>query len=166
MDENIMSKNFGKIKQVKNYKEGSVLKGTIKSIQPYGAFVEVSPGVVGLLHVEDISASKIKCPNDRFVVGNRLKVMVKHYDVNTGRLTLSTKQLFGTWQENIKEFEENTIVKGIVRNKDKYGVFIELKPNLVGLAKYKGYVSYGDEVNVLIKKISEETERVKLVIVD
>lgn len=166
MDENIMSKNFGKIKQIKNYKEGSVLKGTIKSIQPYGAFVEVSPGVVGLLHVEDISVSKIKCPNDRFVVGNRLKVMVKHYDVNTGRLTLSTKQLFGTWQENIKEFEENTIVKGIVRNKDKYGVFIELKPNLVGLAKYKGYVSYGDEVNVLIKKISEGTERVKLVIVD
>ena len=72
----------------------------------------------------------------------------------------------GSWEGNIKDFEEKTVVKGIVRNKDKYGIFIELKPNLVGLAEYKGYVSYGDEVNVFIKKISKETKKVKLVIVD
>ena len=166
MNENMISKDFERIRQIKKYKKGSVLQGTIKSIQPYGAFVEVSPNVVGLLHIKDISISRINNTSDRFRVGNQIKVMVKHYDMDTGRLMLSTKELFGTWKENIKDITEKTIVKGVVRNKDKYGVFVELKPNLVGLAKYKGYVSYGDEVNVFVKKISEETKKVKLVIVD
>lgn len=166
MSENIMSKDFESIKKTRNLKKGNVLQGTIKSIQPYGVFVEVYENVVGLLHIEDISVSRIKHPKDRYKVGNKIKVQVKNYDSDTGRLAFSTKELHGSWEENIKDFSESTIVKGIVRNRDKYGVFVELKPNLVGLAEYKGYVSYGDEVNVFIKKISEETKKVKLVIVD
>ena len=140
--------------------------GTVKSIEPYGVFVEVGKNMVGLLHINDISVSRINHPSDRFKVGNKIKVSVKKYDVDTGKLSLSTKEILGSWEENIKEFNEKTVVKGIVRNRDKYGVFVELKPNLVGLAEYKSYVSYGDEVNVFIKKISKETKKVKLVIVD
>ena len=149
-----------------NFKKGNILQGTVKSIKPYGAFVEVAENVVGLLHLEDISISRIKNPKDRYKVGSKIKVQVKSYDSNTGRLSLSTKELLGSWEDNIKDFSEKTVVKGIVRNRDKYGVFVELKPNLVGLAEYKSYVSYGDEVNVFIKKISKETKKVKLVIVD
>lgn len=166
MNENIMSKDFKSNITKRNYKKGSILQGIVKSIQPYGAFVEVAENVIGLLHIEDISVSRIKHPKDRFKVGNKIKVQVKNYDSNTGRLSLSTKELHGSWEDNIKEFSEKTVVKGIVRNRDKYGVFVELKPNLVGLAEYKSYVSYGDEVNVFIKKISSETKKVKLVIVD
>ena len=153
-------------KAVRKLKKGNIIQGKIKSIEPYGAFVEVSENVVGLLHINDISISRINHPSDRFKVGNKIKVLVKSYDSDTGKLSLSTKELLGSWEDNIKDFEEKTVVKGIVRNKDKYGIFIELKPNLVGLAEYKGYVSYGDEVNVFIKKISKETKKVKLVIVD
>ena len=140
--------------------------GIVKSIQPYGVFVEVDKNMVGLLHINDISVSRINHPSDRFKIGSKIKVSVKKYDVDTGKLSLSTKELLGSWEDNIKDFNEKTVVKGIVRNRDKYGVFVELKPNLVGLAEYKSYVSYGDEVNVFIKKISKETKKVKLVIVD
>lgn len=166
MSDNIMSSDFKSSNQKRIFRKGSILQGTVKSIQPYGAFVEVAENVVGLLHIEDISVSRIKHPKDRFKVGSKIKVLVKNYDSNTGRLSLSTKELLGSWDDNIKDFSEKMVVKGIIRNRDKYGVFVELKPNLVGLAEYKGYVSYGDEVNVFIKKISEETKKVKLVIVD
>ena len=73
----------------------------------------------------------------------------------------------GTWEDNIRKFKERTVVKGVVRNKEKYGVFIELAPNLVGLADMKNEsISYGDKVNVLIKKISPDTKKIKLVILD
>ena len=150
----------------KVYKKGDVVLGTVRGIEPYGVFVEVSKNMVGLLHINDISVSRINHPSDRFKLGNKIKAEVKKFDVDTGKLSLSTKELFGSWDDNIKNFEEKTVVKGIIRNRDKYGVFVELTPNLVGLAEYKGYVSYGDEVNVFIKKISKETKKVKLVIVD
>lgn len=166
MNENIISRNFETARKMKCYQKGNIVYGTVKSIKPYGAFIEVSKNVVGLLHINDISNSRINRPEDRLRIGSKIKAKVKNYDSKTGRLVLTTKELYGTWEENIKDFKENTIVKGTVRNKDKYGVFVELKPNLVGLAEYKGYVSYGDKVNVFIKKISEETKKVKLVIVD
>lgn len=162
--------NANKYKELSNsrkiYKKGNVIVGSIKSIEPYGVFVKIDENTTGLLHINDISVSRINHPNDRFKIGSKVKAIVKNYDADTGKLSLSSKEVFGTWKENIKDLNEKTIVKGIVRNRDKYGVFVELKPNLVGLADYKSYVSYGDEVNVYIKKISNETKKVKLVIVD
>lgn len=167
MEKSIITNNYKELSNSRKvYKKGNVLTGTVKSVQPYGVFVEVGKNMVGLLHINDISISRINHPSDRFKIGSKLKVQVKNYDEDTGKLSLSTKEIFGTWEDNVKEFTEKTVVKGIVRNRDKYGVFVELKPNLVGLAEYKSYVSYGDEVNVFIKKISNETKKVKLVIVD
>ena len=167
MNESIINENYKNYSNaIKKFKKGNIISGVIKSIQPYGVFVEIEKNIVGLLHINDISVSRINHPSDRFKLGSKIKVLVKNYDEDTGRLSLSTKEIYGTWEDNIKEFSEKTVVKGIVRNRDKYGVFIELKPNLVGLAEYKSYVSYGDEVNVFIKKISNETKKVKLLIVD
>lgn len=147
--------------------KGMIVRGRVKSIKPYGVFVELQKGIVALLHIEDISVSRIKTPEDVFKIGDVISAKVKSYDKDTGRITLNYKALQGTWEENVKEFKEKTITKGIVRNKEKFGVFIELKPNLVGLAESKKIsVSYGDEVNVLIKKISPETKKIKLVILD
>lgn len=147
--------------------KGMLVKGKVKNIKPYGAFVELQKGIVGLLHIEDISVSRIKSPEDVFKVGDIIVTKVKSYDKDTGRITLNYKELQGTWEENVKDFEEKTIARGIVRNKEKFGVFIELKPNLVGLAENKRHsVSYGDEVKVFIKKISPETKKIKLVILD
>ena len=123
-------------------------------------------GAVGLLHIEDISVARIKSPYERFEIGQEIKVKVKEIDRINNKLMFSYKELLGTWEENAKQFQEGTRVNGIVRDieKNKNGIFIELKPNLVGMAEYKENMQYGEEVEVYIKKIVPEKKKVKLII--
>jgi len=136
-------------------------------MRKFGAFVEIGGGVVGLLHIEDMSISRIKSPEERFFIGQKINVMIKSIDRENNKFVLSYKELLGDWDENIKEYSEKTIVEGIVKESDKFknGIFIELKPNLVGLAEYKEGVQYGQKVNVYIKKIIKERKKIKLLIV-
>ena len=147
--------------------EGSVLKGIVKSIQPYGAFVEIGGGVVGLLHIEDISVARIKSPKERIRVGQKINVMVKSIDKGEDRIILTYKELLGSWEENVKDIVEGTTIVGKAREVEKLknGIFIELKPNLVGLAEYKDGIEYGQNVNVYVKKIIPEKKKIKLIIV-
>jgi small subunit ribosomal protein S1 len=148
-----------------NLKEGMVLSGIVRNMEQYGVFVDVGGGVTGLLHIEDISVARIRHPNERFKIGDKIKVLVKSFDRETGRIILSHKELLGTWEDNIKEFKEGSTVIGTVRAREKNGIFIELKPNLVGLAEHKPGVEYGQSVSVFIKKIVPEKKKIKLVIV-
>lgn len=113
-----------------------------------------------------MSISRIKSPYERFEIGQEIDVMVKEIDEKNNRISFTYKELLGTWEDNIKEFKQGTVVKGIAREveKSKNGIFIELKPNLVGLAEYKDNISYGQNVNVYIKKIIPEKKKVKLLI--
>ena len=144
--------------------KGDVLKGIVTNIRPYGAFVEIGAGVVGLLHIEDISVSRIKSPEERFKVGDKINVMVK--DKSSGKIELTYKELLGSWEDNIKDFNEKEVYEGIVRNIDnnKKGVFIELRPNLVGMAEYDENLTYGQKVNAFIKKIDSDKKKIKLII--
>ena len=148
-------------------KEGMVVKGIVKNIRPYGAFVEIGGGVVGLLHVEDISVARIKSPFERLKIGQKVNIMIKSIDRKTNRVILSYKEMFGTWEENIKDFKEGTKVQAIAREieKSKNGIFVELKPNLIGLAEYKEDIKYGQKVDVYIKRIIPEKKKIKLIIV-
>lgn len=76
-----------------NIKEGQIVEGTVKSIQPYGAFIEIEDGLVGLLHIENISVARIKTPAERFEIGQKVKVVVKSIESSTGRITFSYKEL-------------------------------------------------------------------------
>lgn len=147
--------------------EGMIVKGIVKSIQPYGAFVEIGGGVVGLLHIEDISVARIKTPAERLKIGQKIDIKIKDIDRKLDRVILSYKELLGSWEDNVKDFQEGETVKGIAREteKSKNGIFIELKPNLVGMAEYKEGIEYGESVNVYIKKIIPEKKKVKLLIV-
>ena len=147
--------------------QGMVLNGIVKNIRQYGVFVEIGGGIVGLLHIEDISISRMKSPEERFNIGQKINVMIKSIDRETGRVILSYKELLGNWDDNIKEFEEKQVVEGIVKETDKYknGIFVELKPNLVGLAEYKEGFDYGQKVKVYIKKIIKDKKKIKLLIV-
>jgi small subunit ribosomal protein S1 len=150
-----------------NLKPNQVVKGIVKNIRKYGVFVEIGAGVTGLLHIEDISVSRIKSPEERFFSGQKIDVMIKSIDKETGRIVLSYKELFGTWDENVEALKEGSIVKGIIKESDKFknGLFIELKPNLVGMAEFKEGFSYGQNVNVYIKKIIPDKKKIKLIIV-
>lgn len=93
--------------------------------------------------------------------------MVKSIDRETGKVILSYKETLGTWEENAKMFTPGTKTKGIVREteKNRNGIFIELTPNLVGMAEYEEGLEYGKTVDVYIKKIDNERKKIKLVIV-
>ena len=149
----------------KNLKEGMVLSGIVRNMEQYGAFVDIGGGVTGLLHIEDISVARIMHPNERFKIGDKIKVMVKNFDRTTGKIVLTHKELLGTWEDNIKDFKEGTTVIGIARAREKNGIFVELRPNLVGLADHKPGIEYGQRVSVFIKKIIPEKKKIKLVIV-
>lgn len=153
---------------VKNDLEcGSVVNGIVKNIRNFGAFIDIGGGVTGLLHIEDISISRIRTPEERFYVGQKIRVMVKSIDKEKNRILLSHKELLGNWEDNIQDYQEKMVVEGTVKEADQYknGLFIELKPNLVGLAEYKDGFKYGQKVKVYIKKIIKDKKKIKLLIV-
>ena len=148
-------------------KKGQIIEGMVTGIKPYGAFIEINNGPVGLAYIEDLSIVRIKSPEERVKIGQKVKCMVKSIDEQTGKINLSYKDCLGTWEENAEKFKEGMTVKGIVRDKEKNknGVFIELTPNLVGMTEYTDDLQYGQTVEVCIKKIIPEKKKVKLVIV-
>lgn len=146
-------------------KAGMKLKGIVISITDYAAFVDVGGGVTGILKIHDATDVGIQSLNDVFKIGQRVNVIVKKFDRDTGRIELSYKEILGTFEENIKKFKEGDIVEGIVRGRIKTGVFIELKPNLVGLAEHVNGIEYGQKVLVSIKRIIPEKKKIKLVII-
>ncbi len=109
----------------------------------------------------------MKSPSERFSIGQKINVMIKSIDKENGRIVLSYKELLGNWEENAEGLEEKSIVDGIIKEADKYknGIFVELKPNLVGMAEYKEGLVYGQRVKVLIKKIIKTKKKIKVVIV-
>lgn len=148
----------------KELKEGDKVLGIVKSIQPYGAFVEIGGGIVGLLHIEDISVARIKSPYERLKIGQKINIMIKSIDRKNNRIILTYKELLGTWEENIKDVFPGMIIEGIARETEKFnnGIFIELKPNLVGLAEYKPNIEYGQSVQVYVKNIIPDKKKIKL----
>lgn len=156
------------LKWIKNdLQVGQKIQGIVKSIKPYGVFIEIGGGVVGLAHIEDLSVARIKSPSERVRIGQKIDVLVKSIDRNEGKVILTYKELLGTWEENVKNFKEKTHVKGIVRETEKNnnGIFIELTPNLVGMAEYVDGLEYGETVDVYIKKIVPEKKKIKLIVV-
>ncbi len=156
------------LKWIENELEpGMIVKGIVKNMRKFGAFIEIGGGVVGLLHIEDISVSRIKSPEERFKVGQKINVMIKSIDRENDKIFLSYKELLGNWEDNVKDFQEKTVVEGTVKESDKFknGIFIELKPNLVGLAEYKEGLEYGQKVQVYIKKIIKDKKKIKLLII-
>lgn len=145
---------------------GQNVIGIVKNIRPYGAFIEIGGGIVGLAHIEDLSVARIKTPYERLKIGQKVKVVVKSIDRYTGKINLSYKETLGTWEENAQKFSTGMKVEGIIREteKNKNGIFIELTPNLVGMAEYSEGYEYGQKVNVYIKKIDNEKKKVKLLI--
>ena len=152
---------------IESLEKGQIVEGTVTGIKPYGAFVKMDNGVSALVHIEDMSVARIKSPLERLKIGQKANFVVKSIDRENFKVLLSYKELFGTWEENVEKFVEGSTVTGIAREteKSKNGIFVELTPNLVGLAEYKEGIEYGQNVDVYIKKIIPEKKKVKLIIV-
>lgn len=150
---------------VKKLSPGDIIDARITHNEAFGSFCDIGCGISALLPIDSISVSRIPHPDVRFSVNTMIKAVVKEID-ELGRVKLSHKELLGTWNENAEKFKAGQTVGGIVRSIEKYGVFVELSPNLAGLAEYSCDVREGDSASVYIKSINPEKMKIKLSIVD
>lgn len=143
---------------------GDVIEAKVTHTEPFGAFVDIGAGLNSLIPIDMLSVSRIAGPEQRVHIGQQLRCVVR--SLEGGKITLSLRELLGTWEENAALFAAGQTVKGIVRSVESYGVFIELTPNLAGLAEYDGSLRAGQGVSVYIKSIIPEKMKVKLSVID
>lgn len=143
---------------------GDVIPARITHLEAFGAFVDIGCGIPSLVPIDAISVSRISHPSERFSVGQNIFVAVKGFDGS--KVLLTHKELLGTWEQNADRFEYGQTVAGIIRAVEPYGIFIELTPNLAGLAEPQSGIKSGQLASVYIKSISPDLMKVKLVIVN
>lgn len=151
---------------------GDIIPARVTHLENYGAFVDIGCGIASLLSIDCISVSRITHPRDRLACGMLIFVAVKSIDPDLKRIFVTLKELLGTWEQNAARFKAGETVMGRVRSIESYGIFVELSPNLAGLAELRGNVgtpvrtAVGDLAAVYIKSILPERMKVKLVIID
>jgi small subunit ribosomal protein S1 len=158
--------------------EGRVLRGTVKNLTDYGAFVDLG-GLDGLLHVTDISWGRINHPSDVLKVGDEINVVVLKFDRETERVSLGTKQLTpDPWEQVPEKYPVGSRVTGRVTNVTDYGAFVELEQGIEGLIhvsemswskKMKNpskVVSVGDQVEAIVSDVNTDTRRISLSLKD
>lgn len=143
---------------------GDIIDAKITHLEQFGAFADIGCGIPSLLPIDSISVSRIEHPNQRFRTGMSIRAAVKSRE--NGRICLTHKELLGTWQENADLFETGQTVSGIVRSVEDYGAFIELTPNLAGLAELRPDLKAGMQVSVFIKSIIPSKMKIKLIVID
>ena len=158
------------------YPIGTTVKGTVVSLTNYGAFIEIEPGVEGLIHVSEISWTRhIKNPSEEYSMGDTLDAKVISIDVGERKISLGVKQLTpDPWDEIEKEFEIGKIYSGKVRNLTQFGAFVELKEGIDGLIHVsdlswtkvvrhaKDVLEKEQEVDVAILEVSRENRKISL----
>ena len=143
---------------------GDVIRAKVTHLEPFGVFADIGCGISSLLPIDAISISRIEHPRERFAPGMDIRAVVK--SVENGRVTLSHKELLGTWAQNAARFKAGETVGGIIRSVESYGVFVELAPNLAGLAELKGNIFPGQQASVFIKSVLPARMKIKLIIIE
>lgn len=143
---------------------GDVVDAKVTRLETFGVFADIGCGVVALMPIDAISVSRIEHPKERFTSGMNIKAVIKSID--KGRISLSHKELLGTWQENASLFAQGETVTGIIRSVESYGSFVELTPNIAGLAENHPNAKKGMKASVYIKSIIPEKMKIKLIIID
>lgn len=151
---------------LEHWKPGQIIQASVTHLDPFGAFVDIGCGVPSLIGVENISVSRIPHPSVRFRVGQEILAAVLDLDPVLGRIYLTHKELLGTWAENVASFQPGMTVPGVVRGVKDYGVFVELTPNLSGLAERDPRLTEGARVSVYLKAILPERMKIKLLAIE
>ncbi len=157
-----------------NLKEGAIVKGIVKNITDYGAFVDLG-GIDGLLHITDLAWRRVKHPSEMLNVGDEVEAKILKFDQEKNRVSLGMKQLGDDpWTGLSRRYPQSTRLFGKVTNLTDYGAFIEIEAGIEGLVHVSEMdwtnknvhpakvVSLGDEVEVMILEIDEERRRISL----
>ena len=159
---------------LENLKEGAVVKGVVKNLTDYGAFLDLG-GVDGLLHITDMAWKRVKNPAEIVNIGDEIEVKVLKFDRERNRVSLGLKQMGDDpWADLTKRYPEGTKLKGRITNLADYGCFAELEEGVEGLVHVSEMdwtnknvhpsklVNIGDEVDVVILDIDTERRRISL----
>lgn len=143
---------------------GDIINAKVTRLEGFGAFIDIGCGINSLIPIDMLSVSRISHTKERLKTGQIIRTVLKSKADN--KLTFSLKELLGTWEENAAAFMSGETVTGVVRSVETYGVFVELTPNLAGLADPFDGLFIGQCVSVYIKSISPEKMKIKLAIVE
>ena len=159
---------------LKNIIEGQVVKGVVKNITRFGAFVDLG-GVDGLLHVTDISWRRVNHPSEALEIGQTIEVQITKIDPETKRISLGMKHLEeDPWKVAVTKFPVGTKLTGRISSVTDYGAFVELEPGIVGLVYMseiswadknpdpKKVVTIGQDVDVMILDVDTDKRRISL----
>ena len=184
-----LSRRQAQIECMRNYIydliPGDIIPARVTHLESFGAFVDIGCGIISLLSVDCISVSRISHPSDRLFCGQNIHVVIKSIDEVSGRIFVTMRELLGTWEENAALFSAGQTVAGIIRSVEDYGVFVELTPNLAGLAELREdiiipdsrtrpsgtdmsgkHIYSGQLAAVYIKSIIPDRMKIKLVLID
>ena len=172
----VVEANQGEERQklLETLQEGAVVKGIVKNITDYGAFVDLG-GIDGLLHITDMAWRRVRHPSEVVTVGQELSAKVLKFDAEKNRVSLGIKQLGDDpWHGVSRRYPSNTRLFGKVTNIADYGAFVEIEPGIEGLVHVSEMdwtnknvhpskvVQHGDEVEVMILEIDEDRRRISL----
>ena len=158
------------------YPAGNVVKGKVVSLTNYGCFIELEPGIEGLIHVSEISWTKhIKNPSEQYSMGDKVEAKVLSIDADERKISLGVKQLTpDPWDEIEEKFKVGSVQKGKIQNLTQFGAFVELEEGIDGLIHVsdlswtkiikhpKEVVEKSQEVEVRILEVSRENRRISL----
>ena len=159
---------------MENLKEGAIVKGVVKNITDYGAFVDLG-GIDGLLHITDLAWRRVKHPSEVLTVGDEIEAKILKFDQEKNRVSLGIKQMGDDpWNGLARRYPQGTRMFGKVTNLTDYGAFVEIEQGIEGLVHVSEMdwtnknvhpskvVSLGDEVEVMILEIDEARRRISL----
>src|ERR1039457_5614350 len=159
---------------MENLKEGAIVKGVVKNITDYGAFIDLG-GIDGLLHITDLAWRRVKHPSEVLTVGDEIEAKILKFDQEKNRVSLGIKQMGDDpWNGLARRYPQGTRMFGKVTNLTDYGAFVQIEQGIEGLVHVSEMdwtnknvhpskvVSLGDEVEVMILEIDEQRRRISL----
>ena len=147
-------------------KPGMILTCCVTHMESFGVFLDIGCGIIAMLPIEHISISRIPHPKERFRVGQKILAAVLSIDRDRCRITMTHRELLGTWMENASLFQPGETLSGVVRSVQNYGSFVELTPNLSGLTDVHEGLVPGDHVSVFIKSMDAARMKIKLQLIE
>lgn len=145
---------------------GDILQAQVVSTAQFGVFCDIGCGYTALMPIQRCCISRLRNTAQIYQAGQTIFAAVLDVQEQTGRVVLSGRELLGTWEENAQQYRQGQTVPGIVRSIMPYGIFVELQPNLSGLAECVPDICVGDAVSVYLRAILPEKHKIKMNILE
>lgn len=145
---------------------GDIIPAQVQNVANFGVFCDIGCGFSSLMRLERCCISRLDSAADLYVPGQNIRAAILGIDDREGLIHLTGRELLGTWEENAENYHQGQTVTGTVRSVMPYGIFVELRPNLSGLAEPIPGIGVGDSVSVFLRAILSEKHKIKLNILE